>query len=302
MVEVLKRCGDDLSRDNIMKQAASLKGVQVPMLIPGIVINTSASDHAPLEQMQMMQFNGGNWNRFGPVRSGVDPGAVSNSFKTIFRYGTAKRDLADQLNANTVTLMTGAFGTTYAQMGADLASVLDKGVDLRVLPVMGRGSVQAVADILLLRGVDAGIVRKDTLAYLERKDFANNIRSQFVYITKMFNEEMHVLAPKTIQSMKDLDGKTVAVDLPDSSHLRDLDQRVRAPRRQAASALYRAADRARDAAQGRHRRDRRGGRQAVAMAQSGQRSESASGAGRLRQVAARATICRRSSRRRTIPT
>jgi TRAP-type uncharacterized transport system substrate-binding protein len=217
MVDVLRQCGDDLSRDNIVKQAASLKGVQVPMLIPGIVVNTSASDHAPLEQMQMMQFNGGRWNKFGPVRSGIDPGAVSESFKTIFRYGNAKRDLANQLNANTLTLMTGAFGSTYAQMGADLASVLDNGPDLRVVPAMGRGSVQAVADILLLRGVDAGIVRKDTLAYLERKGFADNIRNQFVYVTKMFNEEMHVLAPKAIQTIKDLDGKTVAVDLPDSS-------------------------------------------------------------------------------------
>jgi len=74
-----------------------------------------------------------------------------------------------------------------------------------------------VADILLLRGVDAGIVRKDTLSYLEQKGFADNIRNQFVYVTKMFNEEMHVLAPRSIASMQDLDGKTVAVDLPDSS-------------------------------------------------------------------------------------
>jgi branched-chain amino acid transport system substrate-binding protein len=217
MVEVLKRCGDDLSRENIMKQAASLKGVKLPMMTPGIEVNTSGSDFAPLEQMQMMQFTNGAWKRFGPVRSGIDPGAVSDSFKTIFRYANAKRQLADQINANTVALMTGAFGSTSAHMGADLASVLDNGTDLRILPVMGRGSVQAVADILLLRGVDAGIVRKDTLAYLERKDFANNIRSQFVCVTKLFNEEMHVLAPKTIQTMKDLDGKTVAVDLPDSS-------------------------------------------------------------------------------------
>ena len=82
---------------------------------------------------------------------------------------------------------------------------------------MGRGSVQAVSDILLLRGVDTGIVRKDTLSYLDRKDFAKDIRNQFVYVAKMFNEEMHVLAPKTITSMRDLDGKTVVVDLPDSS-------------------------------------------------------------------------------------
>jgi branched-chain amino acid transport system substrate-binding protein len=65
--------------------------------------------------------------------------------------------------------------------------------------------------------MDAGIVRKDTLAFLERKDFANDIRNQFVYVAKLFNEEMHVLAPRSIASMKDLDGKTVVVDLPDSS-------------------------------------------------------------------------------------
>ena len=217
MVEVLKRSGDDLSRENIMRQAASLKGLEIPMLLPGVTINTSPNDYAPLEQMQVMQFTGGKWERNGPVRSGVDPGAVSESFKSIFRYGTAKRDLANQVNANTVSLVTGSFGSTYTQIGADLASALDDGANLRLLPVMGRGSVQAVADILLLKGIDAGVVRKDTLAYLERKNFANDIRNQFVYVAKMFNEEMHVLAPRSIASMKDLDGKTVVVDLPDSS-------------------------------------------------------------------------------------
>jgi ABC-type branched-subunit amino acid transport system substrate-binding protein/TRAP-type uncharacterized transport system substrate-binding protein len=217
MVEVLRRCGDDLSRENIMRQAATLKGVQIPMLIPGIAINTSPSDHAPIEQMQMQRFTDGKWERFGPVRSGIDAGSVSESFKTIFQYGTAKRDLAIKMNTNTVSVMTGSFGSTYAQIGADLGSVLDNGESLRVLPVLGRGSVQAVADILLLRGVDAGIVRKDTLAYLERKDFASSIRQQFVYVTKLFNEEMHVLAAKSVRSLKDLDGRTVVVDQPDSS-------------------------------------------------------------------------------------
>ncbi|WP_291689545.1 ABC transporter substrate-binding protein [Bradyrhizobium sp.] len=216
MVEVLKRCGNDLSRENVMKQASTLKGLQLPMMIPGVLVNTSATDHAPLEQMQMMRFTGGHWQRFGPVRSGIDPGAVSDSLKVIFRYSNdAKHALADQLNANTVTLMTGALGSTYVQMGSDIAYVLDKGTDLRVLPVLGRGSVQAVADILLLRGVDVGIVRKDTLQYLERKGFASNIRGQLVYVTKMFNEEMHVLASKSINDLKELDGKTVAIDLPD---------------------------------------------------------------------------------------
>ena len=217
IMEVLKNCGDDFSRENIMKQSRSIKGFQIPMMVPGILINTSATDHATIEQMRMMRFSNGHWQFFGPVRSGIDPGTVSDSFKTLFKYGTAKRDLATQLNANTVSLMTGSFGSTYAQVGADLSSALDNGTSLRILPVMGRGSVQAVSDILLLRGVDAGIVRKDTLSYLDRKDFAKDIRNQFVYIAKMFNEEMHVLAPKTITSIKELDGKTVVVDLPDSS-------------------------------------------------------------------------------------
>ncbi|CCD90828.1 putative ABC/TRAP transporter component (Periplasmic binding protein-like I) [Bradyrhizobium sp. ORS 375] len=217
MVTVLRNCGDDFSRDNIMKQARSLKGVQLPMLIPGIVANTSASDHAPIEQMQMKRFVGGRWQRFGPVRSGIDPGAVSDSFKAIFRYASAKRDLASQLNANTVSLMTGSYGSTYSQMGADVASVLNDGLNLRIMPALGSGSVQAVADILMLKGVDVGIVRKDTLSYLERKDFASNIRNQLVYVTKMFNEEMHVLARRSIRTLRDLDGRTVAVDLPDGS-------------------------------------------------------------------------------------
>jgi len=59
--------------------------------------------------------------------------------------------------------MTGAFGGTYEQFGADLASVLDEGDNLRLLPIVGRGSVQGVADILFLKGVDLGIVRSDTL-------------------------------------------------------------------------------------------------------------------------------------------
>src|SRR5450631_1328709 len=93
--------------------------------------------------------------------------------------------------------------------------VLDDGAKFRLLPILGRGSVQAVADILFLRGVDVGIVRKDTLAYLERKGFASNIRNQFGYVTKLYNEEMHIVADKRIRTVQDLDGKSVAVDLPD---------------------------------------------------------------------------------------
>jgi TRAP transporter TAXI family solute receptor len=141
-----------------------------------------------------------------------DPAKVSDSLKAIFQFGSAQTKQA--LNANTVTLITGTIGGTYVQIGADLASVLDDGNKLRVLPIVGRGSVQSVADILFLQGVDLGIVRADTLDYLERKGFAKDIKKQFTYVTKLYNEEMTVIAPKSVQSLKDLEGKTISVDLP----------------------------------------------------------------------------------------
>ena len=132
--------------------------------------------------------------RPAPTRREYDPAKVSDSLKAIFQFGSAQTKQA--LNANTVTLITGTIGGTYVQIGADLASVLDDGNKLRVLPIVGRGSVQSVADILFLQGVDIGIVRADTLDYLERKGFAKDIKKQFTYVTKLYNEEMQVIAPK----------------------------------------------------------------------------------------------------------
>jgi TRAP transporter TAXI family solute receptor len=145
----------------------------------------------------------------------ADPAKVSDSLKAIFQFGSAATKQA--LNANTVGLISGTIGGTYVQFGADLASVLDDGNKLRVLSIVGRGSVQSVADILFLQGVDLGIVRADTLDYLEKKGFAKDIRKQFTYVTKLYNEETHIIAPKSVQSLRDLEGKTVSVDLPNGS-------------------------------------------------------------------------------------
>jgi branched-chain amino acid transport system substrate-binding protein len=70
LVQVLKQCGDNLTRENVMKQAANIKGLELGMLLPGIKINTGASDFAPIKQMQMQRFNGERWELFGPVMSG----------------------------------------------------------------------------------------------------------------------------------------------------------------------------------------------------------------------------------------
>ena len=91
----------------------------------------------------------------------VDPAKVSDSLKAIFQFGSAQTKQA--LNQNTVTLITGTIGGTYVQFGADLASVLDEGDQIRVLPIVGRGSVQSIADILFLKGVDLALALRATL-------------------------------------------------------------------------------------------------------------------------------------------
>jgi branched-chain amino acid transport system substrate-binding protein len=70
LVEVLKQCGNDLTRANVMKQAASLKNLELGLLIPGIKISTGPTDFYPIEQMQMAEFKGDSFHLFGPVFAG----------------------------------------------------------------------------------------------------------------------------------------------------------------------------------------------------------------------------------------
>jgi branched-chain amino acid transport system substrate-binding protein len=70
MVHVLKQCGNNLTRENVMKQAAGMKDYTVAGLLPGVKINTSATDFAPISQLQLMKFKGDSWERFGDVISG----------------------------------------------------------------------------------------------------------------------------------------------------------------------------------------------------------------------------------------
>ena len=69
LVQVLRQCGDNLTRENVMKQAASLKDFRTEMLLPGIKINTSATDFAPISQLQLMRFKGEKWDLFGEIIS-----------------------------------------------------------------------------------------------------------------------------------------------------------------------------------------------------------------------------------------
>jgi branched-chain amino acid transport system substrate-binding protein len=75
MVHVLRQCGDDLTRENVMRQAASIKELKLDLLLPGIRINTSPTDYFPIKQMQMTSFNGETIELVGPLYSGVVAGS-----------------------------------------------------------------------------------------------------------------------------------------------------------------------------------------------------------------------------------
>jgi branched-chain amino acid transport system substrate-binding protein len=73
LVQILKQCGDDLTRENVMKQAASLKNVELDLALPGMRINTSTDDYRVNKQLQMMKFNGERWELFGPILEDAGP-------------------------------------------------------------------------------------------------------------------------------------------------------------------------------------------------------------------------------------
>lgn len=118
--------------------------------------------------------------------------------------------LATEINSGTVGIISGGITGTYVRIAADLAAVLDDGNNLRILPFVGKGSVQNIADMLYLKGIDIGIVQSDVLEYVRSKRlFGGNIQNRIRYITKLYNEEFHLVAGDGIQTVADLAGRKV---------------------------------------------------------------------------------------------
>jgi TRAP transporter TAXI family solute receptor len=115
--------------------------------------------------------------------------------------------IAQSQNA-TVGLIAGAAGSTDTRIAADIAEVADDADRLRVLPILGRGSVQNIADLIYLKGVDVAIVHADSLARTMQRDTIAR-EAEIQYIAKLFQEEVHVLARPDITSLNDLNGKRV---------------------------------------------------------------------------------------------
>lgn len=115
-----------------------------------------------------------------------------------------------RINDNVVTIMAGSPSGTDLAVVQDLASVLDDGDRLRVLPMVGKGPEQNIKDVMFLRGVDMGITQANLLKHFDKTgDFGPNLKGQIAYIAKLFNEELHILVRPEVKDIRELNGKYV---------------------------------------------------------------------------------------------
>jgi TRAP transporter TAXI family solute receptor len=115
------------------------------------------------------------------------------------------------MNAGTVGLISGGVDGTYIRIAADLANVLDSDTT-RVLPIVGRGSLQNLRDIMFLRGVDMGIVQTDARDALRTERLGDTAERRLRYIAPLYNEEVHVLARREVADLRQLDRRKVNID------------------------------------------------------------------------------------------
>jgi TRAP transporter TAXI family solute receptor len=115
----------------------------------------------------------------------------------------------EMVNGGVVGLISGGVTGTYVRIAADLADALDDGYQMRVLPIIGKGSVRNIEDLLLLRGIDVAIVQSDVLDFYKRANLIPNVANRINYITRLYDEEVHVLAKAEHRTIDDLAGKRV---------------------------------------------------------------------------------------------
>lgn len=119
--------------------------------------------------------------------------------------------VGDEINQNTVAIVSGNLNGTYLSIAYDLSAVLDDGNEFRVLPVIGKGGGQNIRDVRFLKGVDLGITQSPLLGLFRKSNELGNIDDKIVYIAKLFNEEMHLIVREEsgITSIQQLHGKKV---------------------------------------------------------------------------------------------
>jgi len=126
---------------------------------------------------------------------------------------TAEPSAEATVNKGVVVLETGRAAGISVRIAEDLANAIDDGATRRVLPVTGKGALQNITDLKLLHGIDMAIVQLDVLDYAKQQKLFPSLEHGICYITKLYNEEFHLLVRQNIENFADLAGQTVNVDL-----------------------------------------------------------------------------------------
>jgi TRAP-type uncharacterized transport system substrate-binding protein len=124
--------------------------------------------------------------------------------------GEDDKDIA-RMNAGAITLITDGSDIQASHYATDLAVLMEAERDLRILPVMGHGPVEAVRDLLFLRGIDASIVPSDTVAYMRKQGLIQDVEKKVTFIARLGSAQLHVIARKDIATLKDLAGKKINI-------------------------------------------------------------------------------------------
>jgi uncharacterized protein len=125
---------------------------------------------------------------------------------------TATTDIS-VVNRGVVELETGRAAGISVRIAEDLANVIDDGATRRVLPVIGKGSLQNITDLKLLRGIDVAIIQADVLDYARQQNYFPGLEGWITYVAKLYNEEFHLLARREVKSIAELANRPVNVDL-----------------------------------------------------------------------------------------
>ncbi len=115
----------------------------------------------------------------------------------------------DLVNRGTVGIVSGGVTGTYVRFASDLSTALDEGYEHRVLTILGKGSVRNIEDLLMLKGIDIAIVQSDVLDFYRNRMSHLEVEKKIEYITKLYNEEVHVLARSGARDVASLQGKRV---------------------------------------------------------------------------------------------
>ena len=124
-------------------------------------------------------------------------------------HGQDVYDQRDAVNSGTVGIISGGITGTYVRIASDLSNALDSGYEHRVLVILGKGSIRNLEDLLLLKGIDIAIVQSDVLDFYRTAGVYPNIDNRVRYITKLYNEEVHLLARSDIADVSSLAGRKV---------------------------------------------------------------------------------------------